>query len=93
MTNQPLLSIRNLKVQFAVREGSVRAVDGVDVDAHAGKTLCIVGESGSGKSMLARSILQIVSRPGRVTDGEIVFCRPGQSRWILPSSIQRASRF
>jgi len=80
MTTEPLLSIRNLKVQFAVREGLVRAVDGVDVDAHAGKTLCIVGESGSGKSMLARAILQIVSRPGRVTDGEIVFRRPGQEQ-------------
>lgn len=78
MTSQPLLSIRNLKVQFAVREGLIRAVDGIDVDAHAGKTLCIVGESGSGKSMLARAILQIVSRPGRVTAGEIVFRREGQ---------------
>ena len=78
MTTQPLLSIRNLRVQFAVREGLIRAVDGVDVDAHAGKTLCIVGESGSGKSMLARAILQILSRPGRVTDGEIVFRRQGQ---------------
>ncbi len=78
MSTTPLLSIRGLKVQFAVREGLIRAVDGVDVDAHAGKTLCIVGESGSGKSMLARSILQILSRPGRVTAGEIVFTRPGQ---------------
>jgi len=78
MTDKPLLSIRGLKVQFAVRDGTVRAVDGVDLDAHAGKTLCIVGESGSGKSMLARSILQIVSAPGRVTDGEILFTRPGQ---------------
>jgi peptide/nickel transport system ATP-binding protein len=76
-TPAPLLSIRELKVQFAVREGLIRAVDGIDLDAHAGKTLCIVGESGSGKSMLARSILQIVSPPGRVTDGQIVFRRPG----------------
>ena len=79
MTEPALLSIRNLKVQFGMREGLVRAVDGVDVDAYAGKTLCIVGESGSGKSMLARSVLQIVSAPGRVTDGEILFTRPGQS--------------
>ncbi|MFC3706104.1 ABC transporter ATP-binding protein [Devosia honganensis] len=78
MTDNPLLSIRGLKVQFPLREGLIRAVDGVDVDAHSSKTLCIVGESGSGKSMLARSILQIVSAPGRVTEGKILFTRPGQ---------------
>ncbi|MFC0010263.1 ABC transporter ATP-binding protein [Devosia nitrariae] len=78
MQTAPLLRIRGLKTQFALREGLVRAVDGVDLDAHAGKTLCIVGESGSGKSMIARSILQIVSPPGRVTDGEMVFQRTGR---------------
>jgi peptide/nickel transport system ATP-binding protein len=78
MTNQPLLSIRNLKVQFGLREGLIRAVDGVNLDVEAGKTLCIVGESGSGKSMLARAVLQIVSQPGRVTDGEMIFRRPGK---------------
>jgi peptide/nickel transport system ATP-binding protein len=78
MSTEPLLSIRGLNVHFQLREGLIRAVDGVDIEAHAGKTLCIVGESGSGKSMLARSILQIVSPPGRVTSGEIMFRRPGQ---------------
>ncbi|GLQ10638.1 dipeptide/oligopeptide/nickel ABC transporter ATP-binding protein [Devosia yakushimensis] len=77
MTQHPLLTIRDLKVQFKLREGLIRAVDGVDIEAHSGKTLCIVGESGSGKSMLARSILQIVAPPGRVTDGQILFTRPG----------------
>jgi peptide/nickel transport system ATP-binding protein len=77
-TTNPLLRVRDLKVQFAVREGLIKAVDGVDLEAHSGKTLCIVGESGSGKSMLARAILQIVSLPGRVTEGEILFERPGQ---------------
>ena len=42
----------------------------------AARTLCIVGESGCGKSMTARSILQIVSPPGRVVGGEILFRRP-----------------
>ena len=78
MTTEPLLSVKNLKVQFALREGLIRAVDGVDLEVEAGKTLCIVGESGSGKSMMARSVLQIVSAPGRVTDGEMIFRRPGQ---------------
>ena len=42
----------------------VKAVDGVDFDVHAGKTLGIVGESGCGKSVTAQSILRIVDAPG-----------------------------
>jgi peptide/nickel transport system ATP-binding protein len=74
----PILSIRNLKTWFAGRDGLVKAVDGVDVDVHAGKTLCVVGESGSGKSMLARSVLQILSPPGRIVDGRILLRRDGR---------------
>jgi peptide/nickel transport system ATP-binding protein len=78
VTVPPLLSIRGLKTHFALREGLIKAVDGVDLDIHAGKTLCVVGESGSGKSMMARSVLQIVSRPGRVVAGRMAFSRPGK---------------
>ena len=74
----PVLSIRGLKTWFAGRDGLVKAVDGVDVDVHAGKTLCVVGESGSGKSMLARSVLQIVSPPGHIVDGRILLRRDGR---------------
>jgi peptide/nickel transport system ATP-binding protein len=87
MTNQPLLSIRNLKVQFGLREGLIRAVDGVNLDVEAGKTLCIVGESGSGKSMLARAVLQIVSQPGRVTDGEMIFRRSTLQSWTQRANL------
>jgi peptide/nickel transport system ATP-binding protein len=78
MRNQPVLSIRGLKTHFATREGLVKAVDGVDLDVHPGKTLCVVGESGSGKSMMARSVLQIVSKPGKVVDGSMIFSREGK---------------
>jgi peptide/nickel transport system ATP-binding protein len=76
---QPLLTIRGLKTHFGTREGVIRAVDGIDIDVHAGKTLCIVGESGSGKSMMARSLLQIVPPPGRVTSGSMVLATPGRA--------------
>lgn len=70
-----LLSVRNLKMQFPLANGIVRAVDGIDFDLLEGETLCIVGESGSGKSAAARSILQILDRPGRVVGGEILLHR------------------
>jgi peptide/nickel transport system ATP-binding protein len=68
----PLLDVRGLRTHFALDEGLVRAVDGVDLTVRPGETLCIVGESGCGKSISARSILQLVERPGRIVAGEVL---------------------
>jgi peptide/nickel transport system ATP-binding protein len=76
MDAEPLLSVRNLKTYFAQDEGTVKAVDGVNLDMNPRATLGIVGESGCGKSVTARSILRIVDRPGRIVEGEIRFRRP-----------------
>jgi peptide/nickel transport system ATP-binding protein len=65
----PLLRIDGLKTHF----GAVRAVDGVDLTIRDGETVCVVGESGCGKSMMARSILRIVARPGQVVGGSMQF--------------------
>ena len=73
--DRPILSIRDLHTHFPVRNGLVKAVDGVSFDLARGKTVCVVGESGSGKSVTARSILQIVDPPGRIVSGSIVFNR------------------
>jgi peptide/nickel transport system ATP-binding protein len=70
-----LLEVKGLKTYFFLDEGTVRSVDGVDLTVHQKKTLCIVGESGCGKSITARSILQIVSSPGRIVEGEILYHR------------------
>ena len=70
-SEQPILSIKNLKTYFHQDEGIVRAVDGVSFDVYPGKTLGIVGESGCGKSVTARSILRIVDQGGRIEGGEI----------------------
>jgi peptide/nickel transport system ATP-binding protein len=67
----PILSVRALQTYFHLNEGIVRAVDGVSFDVRPGRTLGIVGESGCGKSVMARSILGIVDKPGRVEAGEI----------------------
>ena len=53
----------------------VKAVDGADFFIERGKTVCVVGESGCGKSVTARSILQIVDRPGRIVAGQILLHR------------------
>ena len=76
MAGEPLLSVRNLHTYFAQDEGTVKAVDGVNLEMNVRATLGIVGESGCGKSVTARSILRIVDRPGRIVDGEIWFRRP-----------------
>jgi oligopeptide/dipeptide ABC transporter ATP-binding protein len=73
--NDNVLKIENLKTYFFLDEGTVRAVDGVDMAIKRSKTLGVVGESGCGKSVTARSILRIVPRPGRIVDGEITLYR------------------
>jgi peptide/nickel transport system ATP-binding protein len=71
-----VLEVTDLVTHFPVRNGLVKAVDGVSFTLQRGKTLCIVGESGSGKSVTARSILQIVDAPGRIVSGSMVLHRP-----------------
>jgi peptide/nickel transport system ATP-binding protein len=71
----PLLQVNDLKTHFFLREGVVRAVDGVDFTLRRGATLGVVGESGCGKSVMAYSILKLITKPGRVVEGEILFDR------------------
>ena len=70
-----LIQVKDLQTHFMLDEGTVKAVDGVNLEIRRGRTLCIVGESGSGKSVTARSILQIVDPPGRIVGGDILFHR------------------
>lgn len=71
MATEPILSVRELATHFPTRDGVVRAVDGVSFDLHAGRTLGIVGESGCGKSVMTRSLLRILDRPGRIVGGSM----------------------
>ncbi|HZS03355.1 MAG TPA: ABC transporter ATP-binding protein [Blastocatellia bacterium] len=68
-----LLEVRNLKTYFATARGEVRSVDDVSFTLEQGETLSLVGESGCGKSVTALSIMRLVSKPGRITGGGILF--------------------
>ena len=69
----PLLSVRDLHTEFALDEGTVKAVNGVSFDVHPGQVVGIVGESGCGKSATIKSILRIIEAPGRIRSGQILF--------------------
>lgn len=71
---QPLLSVRNLSIQFPSRAGLVRAVEDVSWDVNAGETLAILGESGSGKSVSASAVMNLIETPPAVIpQGQILF--------------------
>jgi oligopeptide/dipeptide ABC transporter ATP-binding protein len=68
-----LLQIKDLQVHYVVRSGTIRGVDHVDLDVYEGETLGLVGESACGKSTLGRAILRLVSEPGEIVGGQLIF--------------------
>jgi len=86
-----LLDVKNLKTYFFTDEGTVRAVDGVDLYIDKGETLGIVGESGCGKSVTALSIMKLIPQPpGKIVEGEIRY--NGQNLVDLPAGKMRKIR-
>ncbi|WP_423909042.1 ABC transporter ATP-binding protein [Candidatus Spongiihabitans sp.] len=69
----PLLSVKNLEVVFPLRTGSVTAIKDVSFDLEQGERIGIVGESGAGKSISAFAILNLISKPGYLAAGSILF--------------------
>src|SRR5215831_18888518 len=72
---EPLVEVKDLRVEFDVRAGVVKAVDGLNMTIYRGKTLGVIGESGCGKSVTARAILNMIPKPGKITNGEIIYHR------------------
>ncbi|MEC2346128.1 ABC transporter ATP-binding protein [Paenibacillus barengoltzii] len=78
VAEQPLLSVRNLKIRIQMDNGVMHAVDGVDFDIYKGKTLGLVGESGCGKSLTSRSLINLNPKECETT-GSIVY-RPTDTK-------------
>jgi peptide/nickel transport system ATP-binding protein len=82
INNKPLLEVKGLKTYFYTEDGVVRAVDGVSFEVYSGEVLGLVGESGCGKSVTSLSIMRLISKPGRIDEGQILL--DGQDLLKLP---------
>lgn len=67
----PVLSVRDLKIEFPTRDKVLKAIDGVSFDIQPGEILGVVGESGAGKSLTGMAVIGLLEPPGRVAGGEI----------------------
>ncbi|MGA8031103.1 MAG: ATP-binding cassette domain-containing protein, partial [Casimicrobiaceae bacterium] len=68
---KPLLELRDLRVEFPTRRGTLVAVEGVSFQIAPGEVLGVVGESGAGKSLTGAAIIGLLEPPGRIAAGEI----------------------
>ena len=68
-----LLEVKNLRTQFKIDDGLVRAVDDVSFTIHEKEIVGVVGESGCGKSVTQLSVMRLIRPPGKIVGGEILF--------------------
>lgn len=86
----PVLSVRDLHVEFASRRGPLHAITGVSFDIARGEVLGVVGESGAGKSVTGLAAIGLIDPPGRIASGEIHLS--GQRIDNLPPAAMRRIR-
>lgn len=90
--NNPVINIRNLKVEFISKNKKIVAVDGINLQLQSGQTLGLVGESGSGKSVTSLAIMGLVQAPGKITSGELWFTRKDKTNPVNLLSLEEEER-
>lgn len=90
MSDQPLLDVRDLRVSFRTRRGTVTAVDGLSLSVAPGEILGVVGESGSGKSVSMLAVLRLLTSPNVTVTGQVLF--RGRDLLALPDKEMRSVR-
>jgi len=71
MTDKPVLTLRDLSIEFPTPKGIVQAVKSLDLTIRKGRRVGFIGESGSGKTTTALAVMQMLAEPGRVASGSI----------------------
>ena len=70
---EPIISAKDIEVQFRVRDNYLTAIRGVSLDLYEGETFAIVGESGSGKSVFTKTFTGMLESNGKITNGSILY--------------------
>lgn len=68
-----LLDVQDLVVKFRLRSGDLTALDGINFTLNPGERMGLVGESGAGKSVAGFSIINLISKPGFIASGRVLF--------------------
>ncbi|MFN2303846.1 MAG: ABC transporter ATP-binding protein [Anaerolineales bacterium] len=89
---EPLVEVKDLHVDFEVRDGTVHAIQGASFNINRGETTGVIGESGCGKSVTAKAIMQMIPKPGKIVKGEVLYHKrdkdnPGQEEIINISEL------
>ncbi len=91
-----LLEVTDLRTEFALRSGTITAVDGVSLSIPRGKTTALLGESGCGKSVTALSLMRLIAPPGWIVGGQVMLYpdpnHTGTSLLALPEKQMRRVR-
>ncbi len=72
-TENTLLDVANLSIQFPTRRGIIDAARDININLQPGEVLGLVGESGAGKSTIGNAIVNLLEKPGRISNGSIKF--------------------
>src|SRR5579859_5954693 len=82
-TDETILSVRDLWVEYRTGRGRVQAVRGANFDLHRSESLALIGESGSGKTTLGLALVRLLPQSAQITRGQITYQVKGQSLDVL----------